>query len=358
MEQVDIIKKYDYEEISILQNKKAKLWAINVIHDTSRGPAVGGTRFMKYQNEDEALDDALKLARAMTYKNAAADLSCGGGKTVIMDIEGMDRTLALKTVGRFIESLQGRRYTGRDLGISVEDIEVMRTETQWVADEGAEGVGDLSEATAFGVHRAIQACLQEVYGSDSLVGKKIAVQGVGGVGYWVTKYALENGAQVTVTDINPIALERAKKAFKADSVPPDQIYTVDCDVFSPCAVGGVINSRTVPQLKCKIVAGCANNTLEKEDDGLSLLEKGIIYAPDYIINSGAMIQWWFRQRTYKITDPRDGREVISNLYNVVKHILRISKEKKLAPFRVAAQYAESKLKKEKTYADMHWGEAT
>jgi len=355
MEHVDIIKKHDYEEISILQNRKAKLFAINVIHDTTRGPAVGGMRFMKYKNENDALYDALRLAKSMTYKSAAADLSCGGGKTVIMDIDGMDRKLALKTVARFIESLNGRRYGGRDLGVSVEDIDIMRTVTKWVPDESATGVGDLSEATAFGVYHAMRACLEEVYASDSFCGKKIAVQGVGEVGYWLGKYAVEGGAQVVVADVNAKAVEKMIKDFKVVAVSPDKIYGVNCDVFSPCAVGGVMNSTNIAQLQCKIVAGSANNTLKSEGDGVSLYQKGIIYAPDYIINSGAMIQWWFRQTTYPVRDKRDGREVVANLYNVVKSILKTSREKKLAPSLVADQYAESKLKPEKTYADMNWG---
>jgi leucine dehydrogenase len=351
----NIMKTHDYEEVSILQNKKARLLAINVIHDTTRGPAVGGIRFMKYKSEDEAIYDALNLARSMTYKIAAAGLSCGGGKTVILDVEGMDRVLALKTVARFIESLNGRRFTGRDLGISLEDLEIMRTETQWVADESAAGVGDLSEATACGVYHAMRACLAEVSGTDSFEGKRVAVQGVGEVGYWVAKYALEAGARVVVADVNPKALAKTVEDLKVEAVSPDQIYEVDCDVFSPCAVGGVLNSATIPRLRCKMVAGSANNVLGNEQDGNSLYGREIVYAPDYIANAGAVIQWWFRQTAYPVTDRRDGREVIADIYPVVKEILRLSREKQRPPARVADQYAESKLKPEKTYRDMNWG---
>ena len=276
MEYFDLIKKYNYEQVSIIQNKEAKLFAIDAIHDTTRGPAVGGTRFMKYKNEKDALIDALKLSRAMTYKNAAAGLACGGGKTVIMDIEGMDRKLALQTVGRFIESLRGRRFTGRDLGISTDDIEVMRTETKWVADETAAGVGNLSEATAFGVLQGMRACLAEAYGNDSLEGRHIAVQGVGEVGYWVVKYARENGAKVTIADINQKAIEKTAKELPVTVVTPDQIYDVDCDIFSPCALGGVINSDTVWRFKCKIIAGSANNALATDEDGIALFRRGIL----------------------------------------------------------------------------------
>jgi leucine dehydrogenase len=355
MEYFDLIKKYNYEQISVIQNKKAKLFAIDAIHDTTRGPAVGGTRFMKYKNEEDALMDALKLSRAMTYKNAAAGLTCGGGKTVIMDIEGMDRNLALQTVGRFIESLRGRRFTGRDLGVSTDDVDLMRTETKWVADETAAGVGNLSEATAFGVLQGIRACLAEAYGNDSLKGRHIAVQGVGEVGYWVVKYAVENGAKVTIADINKKAIEKATKGFPVSVVAPDQIYGVDCDIFSPCALGGIINSETVKKFKCKVIAGSANNALATNEDGIALFHRGILYATDYIVNAGALIQWWYRQRTFKVKDRRDARDAISNLYDVIRSVLEESKEKKLAPFIVADQYAESKLKKEKTYADFNWG---
>lgn len=355
MEYFDLIKKYNYEQVSIIQNKKAKLFAIDAIHDTTRGPAVGGTRFMKYKSEEDALIDALKLSRAMTYKNAAAGLTCGGGKTVIMDIEGMDRKLAFQTVGRFIESLRGRRFTGRDLGVSTDDIDLMRTETKWVADETAAGVGNLSEATAFGVLQGIRACLAEAHGDDSLERRHIAVQGVGEVGYWVVKYARENGAKVTIADINKKAIEKAAKEFPVTVVAPDQIYGVDCDIFSPCALGGIINSETVKKFKCKVIAGSANNALATNEDGIALFQRGILYATDYIVNAGALIQWWYRQKTFKVKDRIDARDAISNLYNVIRSVLKESKEKKLAPFIVADQYAESKLKKEKTYVDLNWG---
>jgi leucine dehydrogenase len=351
----DVMKRYDYEQISIIQNQRAKLFAVDVIHDTTRGPAVGGTRFMKYRNEEGAVVDALKLSRAMTYKNAAAGLSCGGGKTVIMDIEGMDRELAFKTLGRYIEGLDGRRYTGRDLGVSTEDIDLMRTETKWVADETSAGVGDLSEATAFGVLQGMKACLGEAFGNDSMKSRHIAVQGVGEVGRWVVKYAIADGAEVTVSDVNPKAIEKTKKEFSMAVVASDRIFDVECDIFSPCAIGGIINSQTVQRLKCKIIAGSANNALAADEDGMALFDRGILYAPDYIINAGALIQWWYRQRTYEVKDRIDAREAIRNLYDVIKRVLRESKTKRLAPAMVADHYAESQLKRGKTYVDFNWG---
>ena len=267
----------------------------------------------------------------------------------------MDRKLALQTVGRFIKSLHGRRFTGRDLGISTKDIEVMRAETKWVADETSAGVGDLSEATAFGVIQGIKACLAEAYGDDSLKGRHIAVQGVGEVGYWVVQYATENKAEVTIADVNQKAIEKVINQFPATVVTPDEIYEVDCDIFSPCATGGIINSETIQKFKCKIIAGSANNVMATNQDGIVLFNRGIFYAPDYIINSGALIQWWYRQKTYEVKDRMDARDAIKDLYNVTKNILEKSKEERLAPFMVADQYAESKLKKEKTYIDLNWG---
>jgi len=355
MESMDVIKKDDYEQVSIVQNRKAGFFAIDVIHDTTRGPAVGGIRLMKYRNEEEALLDALRLSRGMTYKNAVAGLSCGGGKTVIMDLEGMDRRLAFQTLGRFIESLQGRRQTGRDLGVSIEDMNVMRTETRWVADETEAGVGNLSEATALGVHQGIRACLAEAYGNDSLRGRHIAVQGVGEVGYWVVKYGVEKGANVTIADVNPEAVRKTANEFQVRVVPPDEIYEVRCDVFSPCAIGGIINSKTVRRFGSKIIAGSANNVLATNEDGVALFNRGILYAPDYVVNSGALIQWWYRQTIFEIKDRRDARDAIENLYSVVRDILRESEKKKVPPFMVSDQYAENRLKREKIYVDMHWG---
>ncbi len=355
MEYFDTIKRHDYEQISIIQNQKAKLFAVDSIHDTTRGPAVGGTRFMKYPNEEEAIRDALKLSRAMTYKNVAAGLSCGGGKTVVMDIEGMDRALAFKTLGRYIESLRGRRYTGRDLGVSTRDIDLMRTETKWVADETSAGVGDLSEATAFGVYQGIKACLAETYGNDSLKGRHITVQGVGEVGHWVVKYAIENGAKVTISDVNPKAIEKTTKEYPVTAVAPEEIYEVDCDVFSPCAMGGILNSNTIQKLKCRVVAGSANNALATDEDGMALFERRILYAPDYIINAGALIQWWYRQKIYEVKNKIDARDAIRNLYHVIVDVIEESKKKRVAPFIVADQYAENQLKKEKTYKDIQWG---
>jgi len=358
MEYFDTIKKYDYEQISIIQNQKAKLFAVDVIHDTTRGPAVGGTRFMKYPNEEEAIRDALKLSRGMTHKSAVAGLDCGGGKTVIMEMDGMDRTLVFKTLGRYIESLKGRRYTGRDLGVSTEDIDLMRTETRWVADETPAGVGDLSEATAFGVYQGIKACLAEAYGDDSLRDRSVSVQGAGEVGYWVVKYAMENGAKVTITDVNPEAIEKTLKVFPVTVVKPEEIYGVNADVFSPCAIGGIICSETIPTLRCRIIAGSANNVLATEEDGIALFQRGILYAPDYVINSGALIQWWYRQKTYDIKNRRDPREAICDLYPVIRNILKESREKQLPPAKVADRYAGGQLKKEKTYRELHWGHGT
>jgi leucine dehydrogenase len=231
----------------------------------------------------------------------------------------------------------------------------MRTETRWVADETSAGVGDLSEATAFGVYQGIKACLAETYGDDSLKGRHITVQGVGEVGYWVVKYAIENGAKVTITDINQKAIEKTAKAFPVRVIKPEEIYEVGCDVFSPCAMGGIINSETIPKLRCRIIAGSANNALATEEDGTALFDGGILYAPDYVINSGALIQWWYRQKIYQVKNRVDARDAIRNLYPVIRNILKESEEDKLAPAIVADRYAEGQLKKEKAYRDIHWG---
>jgi leucine dehydrogenase len=223
-----------------------------------------------------------------------------------------------------------------------------------VADETPAGVGDLSEATAFGVYQGIKACLAEAYGNDSLKDRHICIQGVGEVGYWVVKYAIENGAKVTISDIHPRAIEKTAKAFPVTVVTPEEIYGVKVDVFSPCAIGGIICSETIPKFRCRIIAGSANNALATEGDGVALFQRGILYAPDYVINSGALIQWWYRQKTYDVKNKRDPREAICDLYPTIRNILKESREKKLAPAMVADRYAESQLKKGKTYRDIHW----
>ncbi len=258
------------------------------IHDTTLGPALGGTRFWDYASEGEAITDVLRLARGMTYKAAITGLDLGGGKSVIIgDNHTTDREKIFRAHGRAVESLGGRYITAEDVGTSVDDMEYVREETQWVA--GLRGrSGDPSPITAFGVYRGLKACARFRYGNDSLEGKHVVVQGLGHVGYFLCEYLASDGARLSVTDIEDDLVRRAVTDFGATAVASEDVYGIDADIFSPCALGAVINDDTLDALKVDIVAGAANNQLAESRHGKALHERNIVYAPDYVINAGGL----------------------------------------------------------------------
>lgn len=284
-----LIEQYNPEEVHYFSDERTNLRAIVVIDDTRLGPATGGTRFFPYGSFLEALEDALKLARAMTYKCAAAGVNFGGGKGVIIGDPRRDRTPELlREYGRRISSFNGRFTTGPDLGITPEDLKYIGQETQYLAGT-KHGVGDLSVVAAHGLIYGMRACAKAVFGKDSLKNLKIAVQGAGQVGYQLIKALSAEEAEVFVSDVNPQALDRVTKEFKAKVVNLEDIYELECDIFSPCAIGGVLNDKTIPRLQCAVVAGSANNQLREPRHGEMLHKLGILYAPDYVINAGALI---------------------------------------------------------------------
>jgi leucine dehydrogenase len=288
----DYMEKYDYEQLILCQDKNSGLQAIIVIHDTTLGPALGGARMWAYTSEEAALKDALRLARGMTYKNAAAGLALGGGKAVIIGDPTKDKNEALlRAFGRFVQNLNGRYITAEDVGMTVKDMDIVYQETRYVTGVSLElgSSGDPSPATAYGVYWGMKAAAKEVFGADSLRGRTIAIQGVGNVGFHLCKHLHEEGANMIVTDIHQQQVNKAMQAFGAAAVKVDEIYDVDCDIFAPCALGAILNDETIARLRCKIVAGSANNQLEEERHGELLHEKGIIYAPDYVINAGGAI---------------------------------------------------------------------
>lgn len=292
MKIMDYMKRYDYEELVFCCDTQVGLNAIIAIHDTTLGPALGGARMWPYQSEDEAILDALRLARAMTYKASAAGLNLGGGKAVIIGDPTRDKSAGLfRSLGKFIESLNGRYITTEDVGTSVSDMQHIRTETKHVTGLPLSwgSSGDTSPMTGFGVYLGMKACVKEVFGSDSLRGRTVAIQGFGKVGSHLAGYLRHEGANIIATDVNEEAVKRARDEFHATTINYNDIYDVECDVFSPCALGGVLNHQTIPRLKCKVVAGGANNQLEEEEDGDLLQQRGILYAPDYIINAGGII---------------------------------------------------------------------
>lgn len=279
----------NHEQVSFFTDKDSGLRAIVAIHDTTLGPAVGGCRMWDYANDQEAITDVLRLSRGMTYKNAVAGLAMGGGKAVIIGDAKKDKTPELfQAFGRAVDTLGGRYYSAEDVGITTQDIMIAHQETPYMA--GLEGKsGDPSPFTALGTFLGIQAAVKHQLGRDSLSGVKVAVQGLGHVGYYLCRYLFEAGAKLTVTDLNKTALNQVATEFNAKVVGLDEIYSQDVDVYSPCALGATINDETINIIKASVIAGCANNQLAKPYHGDLLRDRGILYAPDYVINAGGII---------------------------------------------------------------------
>ena len=281
-----------YEQVVFCHDRPSGLKAIIAIHSTSLGPSLGGTRFYPYPTEADALEDVLRLAKGMTYKAAVAGLDQGGGKAVIIGNPATDRTEALiRAYGRYVESLGGRYITAEDVGTTQDDMDLIRRETRHVTGVSPElgGSGDPSIATAYGVWWAMRAVAARLWGQKTLAGRRVAVSGVGKVGSALVRYLLEDGATVVVADVAAAAVERVVSAYGVDSVGADVIHTTECDIFSPCALGGVLDSVRIPQLRCAAVVGSANNQLADPSGAKLLQDQGIVYAPDYVVNSGGII---------------------------------------------------------------------
>jgi leucine dehydrogenase len=282
----------EYEQIVHFADRSTGLRAIVAIHSTRLGPALGGTRFRPYATEDEALVDVLRLAKGMTYKAAAAGLDLGGGKAVILGDPRTDKTDALlRAYGRYIGSLGGRYVTAEDVGTTQADMDLIRRETPFVTgvSEHLGGSGDPSAATAWGVFWAMKAALRHVDGSTELGGRHVVVSGVGKVGTCLVRHLVEERARVSIADVDAAALERVQRDFDVDVVPVEKAHTVECDVFSPCALGAVLSETTIPELRCAAVVGSANNQLAEPADAERLRAAGVLYAPDYVVNAGGII---------------------------------------------------------------------
>lgn len=336
----DYLEEHDFEQLVFCQDRSTGLKAIIGIHDTTLGPALGGTRIWDYESEDDAIIDVLRLSMGMTYKNAAAGLNLGGGKTVIMGDSSKIKSEALfRTFGRYVESLGGRYITAEDMNTTTQDMAYINAETDHVV--GLEGKsGNPSPVTALGVYRGILAAVNEVYGSDDLTGKVVTVQGLGQIGYSICKHLHDAGAKLYVTDIRKERTDRVVNDMGATAVAPDEIYGMDCDIFVPCAMGAVINDFTIEQLKCKIVAGSANNQLADEKHGQMLKDKGILYVPDFVINSGGVINVYEELQGYN-AERAMGRA--SAIYDAVKRVIEISKEDDIPTFKAAERMAEERI---------------
>jgi len=280
----------DHAEVVFCHDAESGLKAIIAVHNLDRGPALGGCRMWHYENEAEALTDALRLSRGMTYKSALANLPYGGGKSVIIGNSKTMKSEALfRAMGRFVDSLGGRYVIAEDVGIGVGDVEIMGRETDHVAGVNAGGAGDPSPATAHGVYMGIRAAVKHKLGRGNLNGVTVAVQGLGHVGQYLCRFLARDGAKLVVTDIDRNVMNRMAEELKAETVEPDAIYGVAADVYAPCALGATINDTTLKVLRATIVAGSANNQLAEPRHGAELQRRGSLYAPDYVINAGGII---------------------------------------------------------------------
>ncbi len=338
----ELMSEDDFEQVVFSYDEVSGLKSIICIHDTTLGPALGGTRMWDYDTEEDALVDVLRLAKGMTYKAAAAGLNLGGGKAVVIGNAEEDKSEELwRSFGRFVQSLNGRYITAEDVNTTVDDMAYVNEETDYVT--GLPGTsGDPSPVTAYGTFEAMQASVEEAYGSTDLSGLTVAVQGVGSVGYYLCEHLHEAGADIIVTDIKEDRVERVKREFGAEAVDTEEIYGVNCDVFAPCALGAVINDDTIPNLKCDIVCGAANNVLAEERHGDILDEKDILYAPDYVANAGGLMNVYQEMHGY---DKEKALNRAAGIFDNVKRVFEISSRDNIPTYKAADIMAEERIEK-------------
>lgn len=333
-----------HEQIVFCNDEDTGLKAIIGIHNTVLGPALGGTRMWTYQSEWHALNDVLRLSRGMTFKSAITGLNLGGGKAVIIgDAKTQKNDDLMRRFGQFVDSLSGKYITAEDVGMETRDMDVIREVTPHVTgiSESKGGAGNPSPITAYGVYMGMKAAAKYQFGTDNLDGKKILVQGVGHVGETLVKYITDEGAKVVVNDINEVRLEELSKKYGANVVLGNDIYGLDVDIYAPCALGATINDETIGQLKAKVIAGAANNQLADEvKHGRLLKEKGIAYAPDFLINAGGIINVYAELEGY-------GKDEIirktENIYNTTLDIFNLSEQENITTHRAAFNIAQSRI---------------
>jgi glutamate dehydrogenase/leucine dehydrogenase len=337
----------EYEQIVVCRDATTSLRAVIAIHSTALGPALGGTRFYPYSAEDDAMEDVLRLARGMTFKSAVAGLDLGGGKAVILGDPSTQKTDALlRAYGRFINTLSGRYITAEDVGTTQADMDTIFTETPNVSGiSGAfGGSGDPSAATAYGLWWAMKAVRTALDSVGDLAGCRVVVCGVGKVGSWLVGHLLGEGATVTVSDVNDAAVARMVARHGVGSVPVAEAHTVECDIFSPCALGGTLNETTIAALRCRGIVGSANNQLATPKDGHRLADRGIVYAPDFVVNSGGVIN---------IADELAGHDGgydqarayarVAGIFDTTQEILRASQDQGRTTVEVAEARAEDRI---------------
>jgi leucine dehydrogenase len=340
MKLFDTLAEMGHEEIVMCSDPSVGYKGILAVHSTKLGPALGGTRFWQYATDEEAITDALRLSRGMTYKNAVAGLHLGGGKSIIIgDNKTRNREKIFRAHGRFVQTLGGRYITAEDVGTSTKDMSYVQMETKHVAGLAGKS-GDPSPVTAHGVFRAVQASANRKWGSDSLEGKTVAIQGCGSVGSYLAKELHEAGARLIVSDIDAAKTEKVSKATGAKVVKGNAIFTAVADIFSPCALGGIINDKTIPKLKVEIVAGGANNQLLEERHGDELQRRGILYAPDYVANAGGVINVYGEVAGW---DAQRALDKADDIYDTILKVFDIAEAKKIPTYEAADRLAELRL---------------
>ncbi len=353
MEIFELMKANQQEQIAFYSDKSVKLRAILSIHSTSLGPAIGGTRFMKYKNEGDAVFDLIRLSKAMTYKAAAGGLNFGGGQIVIIDNATTPCEALFRSLGRFIESFKGRFIAAEDIGITESNMEMMRMETRYVTGLPYYygGSGDHSLACAYSTLMGLLAAAEYTWQTNKLENRKIMIQGYGRVGQKLAQFLKEQGADVFISDIEPEKVEKAREnGF--DIVDPLKIYQEKCDIFAPCAVGGIINPQTIKKFKCRIIAGSANNQLLNTGDDQLLSQKGIVYAPDFIINVGGLIDVAEEYLGYKKEKVKHKTE---NVFNTTLTVLKDAEKKNISSEQSALLYAKNRIESIKNIRGMFLG---
>lgn len=332
----------DHEQVVFCNDKDTGLRAIIGIHNTVLGPALGGTRMWNYSSEWEALNDVLRLSRGMTYKSAITGLNLGGGKAVLIGDAKTHKTPELmRKFGEFVHSLSGKYITAEDVGMDTEDMDIVREVTPYVTgiSESKGGAGNPSPITAYGVFMGMKAAAKYKYGSDDLDGKKVLVQGIGHVGESLVEHLSNEGAIVLVSDINTTRLEEISRKYSA-KIYTEDVYEADVDIYAPCALGATINNDTIIRLKAGIIAGAANNQLAEEIHGKMLMEKGIIYAPDFLINAGGIINVYAELEGYDRTEIMRRTE---NIYNTTLEILKTAEARSIPTHNAALQVAQQRI---------------
>ena len=338
------MKTYDHEQIVFCNDNESGLKAIIAVHNTVLGPALGGTRMWNYKNEMEALHDVLRLSRGMTYKSAVAGINLGGGKAVIIgDAKKIKTEALLRRFGKFIDSLGGKYITAEDVSMNSADMEVIKNETDYVCGipESMGGSGDPSPFTAYGVYVSMKASCKELYGADSLSGKKILIQGLGNVGSHLTELVSKDGAKVYVYDINTERTKFISEKFKCTVADVNTMFDLDIDIYAPCALGATVNDDSLSRLKCGIICGAANNQLEDEKKhGEMVVSKNILYAPDFVVNAGGIINVYYELEGY---NKERSMKHTEKIYDTVRSILQISANEKIPSYLAASKIAEKRI---------------